>query len=162
MKLGPVLTYKNLDEAERLVGKSIVASDVQACIENESECIRPVEYRGIIVYGRLTRVDSRYPYPFVCDRISYQFIREFIEDDEKSPVYRPYDLSDFEVRKSLMGRWYRSRLGNETAVRCFYPPQTGTLDWEVNGVSAKDFVNTCTWIDDGTPCGQLVEEDEDV
>lgn len=72
--------------------------------------------------------------------------------------YKPYNLDDAEVRKSLRGRWFRDT-GNdgdpETMVFFFCHNESG---WRVNAqYFADSFLRDCIWLDDGTPCGRRVE-----
>lgn len=148
MKLGRVLTYKDIDEAKRLIGKKVVASDFYASIcDDDTACD--------CMYDTLKAVHADKVCPFEYNTIySTQFIREVIED-ESDPLYEPYDLSDPKVRDSLRGRWFRDEYGNEVLVNLFdYYKSRNVL--HVNGYSSKVFLENCKWLD-GTPCGRRVE-----
>ncbi len=148
MKLGPVLTYKNVDEAKRLIGKKVVASDFYASIcDDDTACD--------CVHDTLKAVHADKVCPFECITFyGTQFIREILDEAK----YEPYDLSDKEVRGSLRGRWFMDEYDNEVPVRDFYCFKNRSV-WYVNGYSPKDFLEKCKWLD-GTPCGQLVHAGE--
>lgn len=149
MKLGPVLTYKDVNLTVRLIGKRCKFSNVLSEIE-----------RGNGISAILFDAELYNDHPFVFNlpggKERYQFIREVIEDEPEGQQYKPYDLSDKNVRDSLRGRWFRDEYGNELFVRDFYCFKDGSV-WYVNGYSPKDFLEKCKWLDDGTPCGRRVE-----
>lgn len=95
MKLGKVLSYKDIDEAKTLIGKKVLASNVQALIESDKKCEEegyPPDYKMI---GILREVNDKYLHPYQCYHqtlIGYQFIREVIEDPSDQSEYEPYDL----------------------------------------------------------------------
>ena len=154
MKLGPVLTYKDIDEAKRLLGKKVVFSDNLNLIENDSHCKNESHQNSV-----LTHISDDNSRPFVDSiGIKNQFIREVIEDDPEEPRYKPYDLSDPAVRKSLRGRWYKrvDRNDFERAIDTFY---CNDGRWTVNAYDAEYFLKYFNWLD-GTPCGQLVHAGE--
>jgi hypothetical protein len=77
MKFGKVLTYKDIDEAEKLVGKKVVASENFYLIGDEAFCREYAKQFKITLAG--ARKDL---YPFtVSNSNKYQFIREVIEDE---------------------------------------------------------------------------------
>lgn len=151
MKLGRVLTYKDVNLTVRLIGKRCKFSNALSEIEhgNGSSSI-------------LSKVYRHNDYPFAFNLPSgtgcYQFIREVIEDETDKPRYKPYDLSDPKVRDSLRGRWYKVEDPDgtrEEMVTRFLSPAF-TKIWEVNGWTVERFLKYCHWIDDGTPCGRLM------
>jgi len=153
MKLGPVLTYKDVDEAKRLIGKKVVASDFYAPIcDDDTACD--------CVHDTLKAVHADKVCPFECN-IFYgtQFIREILDEAK----YEPYDLSDPKVRDSLRGRWYKVEdpdgTREEMVTRFLSPAFTKT--WEVNGWDGEYLLKYCHWIDDGTPCGKLVNKEDE-
>ena len=158
MKLGKVLTYKNVDEAKKLIGKRVVAADTLFGAENYENLYREALGRGGIC---LSKVVEGNPYPFrVSNGTVYQFIREVIDDE---PRYEPYDLSDPKVRDSLRGRWYKVEDPDgtrEEMVTRFWSSKF-TNKWEVNGWDEKYFLKYCHWIDDGTPCGRRVDKEDE-
>lgn len=149
MKFGKVLTYKDIDEAKKIIGKKVVCSDCLKDIEDEEWCSC-----GILL--RLEKVDD-FNIPFIFHNgTRYQFIREVIDDE---PRYEPYDLSDKKVRDSLRGRWYKFEDTDETREKMvtgfMFSPYTE--EWWVNGWDVEGFLKYCHWVDDGTPCGRRVE-----
>lgn len=86
-----------------------------------------------------------------------------MEDKEldRTEGYRPYDIEDPEVRKSLRGRWFRDVREDDTpemAVSSFGCNEDG-YEWCVNEIyTARTFLRDCVWMDDGSPCG--VKEDK--
>lgn len=79
MKFGKVLTYKDIDEAERLEGKKVVASENLYLIEDEAYCREYAKQYKITLAG--ARKDL---YPFTAsDSNKFQFIREVIEDESE-------------------------------------------------------------------------------
>lgn len=156
MKFGKVLTYKNVDEAKKLIGKRVVASDTLFEAENYEKLYREALRRGGIC---LSKVVEGSPFPFrVSNGAAYQFIREVLPD---KPEYEPYDLSDKKVRDSLRGRWYKwegpDGTREEMVNRILFPLYT--KKWEVNGRTVEDFLKHCHWIDDGTPCGRRMDKE---
>lgn len=149
MRLGKVLTYKDVDEARRLIGKKVVASDFYAPIcDDDTACD--------CVHDTLKAVHADKVCPFECITFyGTQFIREVIDDE---PRYEPYDLSDPEVRDSLRGRWFRDEYGNEVPVSLFDYHKNRNV-WQVNGYSSKSFLEKCKWLD-GTPCGRRADKDK--
>lgn len=110
MKLGKVLTYKDTDEAKKLIGKKVVASDFYASICNDDTACD-------CVHDTLKAVHADKVCPFECITFyGTQFIREILPDETYKPRYEPYDLSDKKVRDSLRegGMWAR---GLETSIR---------------------------------------------
>ena len=156
MKLGKVLTYKDVDEAKKLIGKRVVAANTLFGAENFENLYR-LGRSGIC----LSKVVEGNRYPFkVSNGTVCQFIREVIDDE---PHYEPYDLSDPKVRDSLRGRWYKVEDTDETReemVNSFlFSPHT--KEWWVNGWDVGGFLKYCHWIDDGTPCGKLVNTEDE-
>lgn len=145
MKLGRVLTYKDLDEARRLIGKKVVASDFYASIcDDDTACD--------CIHDTLKAVHAEDDCPFECNTIySTQFIREILDEAK----YEPYDLSDKKVRDSLRGKWFKNKHDTEEPVSNFCYFKNRSV-WYVNGYSSKDFLENCTWLD-GTPCGRRVD-----
>lgn len=152
MKFGPVLTYKDLDEAKRLIGKKVVAINTLLSIDDERDgqtynecCLEKI-------------VKSGYPF-LMSDGCFYQFIREILPDKPEGSRYVPYDFSDPKVRDSLRGRWYRTKSGNEYQVTEFMAPNKFSDEWAFGGFCAATFLHSCTWLEDGTPCGKKVDDD---
>ena len=152
MKFGKVLTYKDIDEAKRLVGKKVIYSDVLKEIRTKADALASIWGRPVI----LTEVVEGNPFPFrVSNGTVYQFIREVIDDETCKPRYEPYDLSDKKVRDSLRGKWFKNKHDTEEPVSNFCYFKNRSV-WYVNGYSSKDFLEKCKWLD-GTPCGRRVE-----
>lgn len=152
MKLGKVLTYKNVDEAKKLIGKRVVASDTLFGAENYENLYREALGRGGIC---LSKVVEGNPFPFrVSNGTVYQFIREVLPD---KPEYEPYDLSDPKVRDSLRGRWYKVEDTDDEEMVNGFQFSPYTEEWWVNRWDAVGFLKYCHWVDDGTPCGRRVE-----
>lgn len=160
MKLGKVLTYKDVNEAQRLVGKKVVALENLYLIKDEMFCFGYTKENEITLAGA-----KKCLHPFALsngDKV--QFIREVIDEETYKPIYWPYNLSDPKVRDSLRGRWYKwegpDGIGEEMVTRFLLSPCT--KKWEINGWDGEWFLKHCHWIDDGTPCGKLMNmEDED-
>lgn len=154
MRFGPVLTYRDIDEAKKLVGKKVVYSDNLKEIETKADILATIWGKPMTLTG-INGGDSDF-YPFLLeDNSSSQFIREVIEE-ESDPHYEPYDFSDSKVRDSMRGRWYRTKSGNEYQVTEFMAPNKFSDEWVFGGFCAATFLNSCTWLEDGTPCGQRV------
>lgn len=171
MRFGRVLTYKDLDEAKKLVGKKVVASDFYASIcDDDTACD--------CMYDTLKAVHADKVCPFECDAIySTQFIREILLDkpeyepyDLSDPAvrdslreYKPYNLDDAEVRKSLRGRWIIYTKGDEYTteeVIIVGFGKQGKDYWKViTGTGEIDATELLEYyiFDDGTPCGRKVE-----
>ena len=72
MKYGKVLTYKDAEEARKLIGKKVVGSYCLSKIENYPEKIEP---------EILTGIDDELDFIFKAgDYYGFQFIREIIEE----------------------------------------------------------------------------------
>lgn len=153
MRFGRVLTYKDVAEAEKLIGKKVIHSDSFKYLETRPDkWLRPTILTGI------DKGDSCY-YPFrLLDGTVVQFIREVIDDETDKPLYEPYDLSDKKVRDSLRGRWFRDEYDNEVPVSLFDYHKNRNV-WQVNGYSSKSFLEKCKWLD-GTPCGRRADKDK--
>lgn len=149
MKLGRVLTYKDVDEARRLIGKKVVASDFYASIcDDDTTCD--------CIHDTLKAVHAEDDCPFECNTIySTQFIREVLDEAK----YEPYDLSDPKVRDSLRGRWFRDEYDNEVPVSLFDYHKNRNV-WQVNGYSSKSFLEKCKWLD-GAPCGRMMNREDE-
>ena len=157
MKFGPVLTYIDVDEAEKLIGKKVIHTDSFKYIETRPDkWLRPTILTGV------DKGDSCY-YPFkLLDGTVVQFIREVIDDE---PHYEPYDLSDPAVRDSLRGRWIIYTKGDEytteeVIIVCFGKP--GKHYWKViigtGDISATELLEYYIF-DDGTPCGRRMDKE---
>ena len=74
MKYGRVLTYKDAEEAKKLIGKKVVGSYCLSKIENYPEKIAP---------EILTGIDDELDFIFEAgDYYGFQFIREIIEEPQ--------------------------------------------------------------------------------
>jgi hypothetical protein len=161
MKFGKVLTYHDVDEARKLIGKKVIYSDVLQEIETKADALAHHDALAS-KWGRpviLTRVVEGTPFPFrISNGITYQFIREVIDGESEDPHYEPYDLSDKKVRDSLRWRRFRDEDGNlEQMVTGFEYNKNGD-EWLVNGIyTASTFLRDCVWIDEGTPCGRRMD-----
>lgn len=163
MKLGKVLTYNDVDEAMELIGKKVIHSDNFKEIGTKEDILASIWGRPTILTGVNDGPSALYPFSLEGNSRS-QFIREVMEDEPEEPRYEPYDLSDKKVRDSLRGRWYKwegpDGIGEEMVTRFLLSPCT--KKWEINGWDGEWFLKHCHWIDDGTPCGKLMNmEDED-
>ena len=86
----------------------------------------------------------------------------------KKPEYVPFDLSNEEDRKALMGKTIKannrpfSRQYVEFTISCFELVDKGAegvgSHWEVNGIKEDELFHDWTFLD-GTKCGKLTEED---
>lgn len=80
---------------------------------------------------------------------------------DRTEGYRPYDIEDPEVRKSLRGRWFRDVREDDTPemmVSSFGCNEDG-YEWCVNEIyTARTFLRDCVWMDDGSPCGVKEEK----
>ena len=160
MKFGPVLTYKDIDEAKGLIGKRVEYSDNLMVLE-----------RSTLESGdTLLDVIENSMEPFLIDTAryhadrkdrTYQFIRGVIEDEPEGLSYEPYDLSNPAVRKSLRGRWiiWNDEDGADEAVIIGFTKQDGD-PWHVRtsigSIDAAELLKFYVF-DDGTPCGRRVE-----
>lgn len=77
MKFGKVLTYKDVEEAKKLIGKKVLRSDFQKIIDTgETEDLEDL-------VTELVEVEATNMRPFCTkDGHWWQFIREVIEEDE--------------------------------------------------------------------------------
>lgn len=79
---------------------------------------------------------------------------------KSSKKYIPFDLSQPEVRDKLRGKWVRSSYSDgmtEMLLNQFYRRENKT--WAVNGYSTDILLKEFVFLD-GTPCGELVENEE--
>lgn len=166
MRFGRVLTYKDVDEAEKLEGKKVVASENLYLIENEAFCREYAKQYKLTLAGARKGLypftvsdDNKFPPSY--DGNKFQFIREVIEE-ESDHHYEPYDLSNPAVRKSLRDRWIIWNDGDEDdadeAEVIGFIKREGD-PWEVKtsigSIDAAELMKFYVF-DDGTPCGQLV------
>lgn len=156
MEFGKVLTYKDIAEAEKIIGKKVIYTDNFKYIETSPDkWLRPTILTGV------DKGDScYYPFKLLAGTVA-QFIREVIED-ESYPHYEPYDLSDPKVRDSLRGRWIIYTKGDEYTTeeviivgfgkqgKDYWKVITGTGE-----ISATELLEYYIF-DDGTPCGRLM------
>ena len=104
MRFGKVLTYKDVAEAEKLIGKRVIYSNCFKSINNSQDCLGLARDFDPLILNEVSKETGLY-YPFrLSDGEAFQFIREVIDDE---PRYEPYDLSDPKVRDSLRGEWFR-------------------------------------------------------
>jgi len=160
MRLGKVLTYKDVDEAKRLIGKRVVASDILYGAESDEDW-------GVLKDEKiyLSKVIEGNPFPFrVSNGTVYQFIREVIDGE---PRYEPYDLSDPAVRDSLRGRWIIYTKGDEYTteeVIIVGFGKQGKDYWKViigtGEISATELLEYFIF-DDGTPCGRMMNREDE-
>lgn len=114
-------------------------------------------------YKLLSVHDGAYG-PFWMDKDSPSSFDFLIRKKEPVKKYVPFDLSNEEARKSLKGRWIKSTDG-EYQISGFhsYDGEDGT-EWEVaiayKYISPEVLLALWTF-DDGTPCGKLVEVEEE-
>lgn len=93
-----------------------------------------------------------------------------IRKKEPEKKYVPFDLSDPEVRKALMGKTIKannrpfSRQYVEFTISCFELVDKGAegVDsyWMVNGIKEDELFHDWTFLD-GSICGKLTEGEED-
>lgn len=76
MKFGKVLTYKDLDEAKRLIGKKFVASNVLKYISDDKACQTYERYCLEKIF------EATYSFR-MSDGCAYRFIREVTDEDDK-------------------------------------------------------------------------------
>ena len=159
MKLGKVLTYRDVNEAKRLIGKRVEYSDNLKAIEES-----PLESGDILLE---VIEDSCEPFRIDTSRYSsqrtiydYQFIREILPDESH---YEPYDLSDPKVRDSLRGRWIIWNDGDtddaDEAVIIGFTKQDGDpwkIQTSIGSIDTAELLKFYVF-DDGTPCGRRVE-----
>ena len=92
-----------------------------------------------------------------------------IRKKEPEKKYVPFDLSDPEVRKELMGKVITAKdrpfsiRYAELTIGCFELRDkdvdgVNCLRWLANGIEAEELVNEWKFAD-GSPCGKLVEEE---
>lgn len=80
MKYGKILTYKDVEEAKRLIGKKIAVSDSFKLITEDPDS-RP--------HTLLVCIDEWDKRPFICeDNSNWQFAREIEEESPKRMTYR--------------------------------------------------------------------------
>ena len=92
MKLGKIYDIRNLEEARKLIGKRVVASD---CLARILDC----DLVGTFV---LDRIQEDSWYPFYAGRFSFQFIREVIEEEKEEPKL---------MTNRQLAEWASKRLG---------------------------------------------------
>lgn len=81
-----------------------------------------------------------------------------IRKAEQEKKYIPFDLSDLEVRDKLRGKWIKSNHSPypEDMITGFYLSED---IWQVNySYNAEELLNDWEFLD-GTPCGELVEDE---
>lgn len=77
MKLGKIYDYRNKEEAKKLIGKKVLATDYICCLEDPKDNLIGI-FRGL-------SNEKKYPFFVAVPSVvytQYQFIREVIEEDK--------------------------------------------------------------------------------
>lgn len=77
MKLGKIYDYRNKEEAKKLIGKKVLATDYICCLEDPKDNLIGI-FRGL-------SNEKKYPFFVAVPSVvytQYQFIREVIEEEE--------------------------------------------------------------------------------
>lgn len=87
MRFGKVLTYHDIDEARKLIGKEVIYSDNLKEIETKADALKRITDalasrwgRPVILTGVYDRPSAFYPFSLEGNSHS-QFIREIIKDE---------------------------------------------------------------------------------
>lgn len=80
MKFGKVLTYKDIDEARKLIGKKVIHSDNFKEIETKADALSSLWSRPAILTGINDTPSAFYPFSLE-NNSSSQFIREIIDNE---------------------------------------------------------------------------------
>ena len=81
---------------------------------------------------------------------------------KKEPVkkYVPFDLSDPDVRKSLRGKWIRTKNNNEEKLIWWFWRNPFDGKWVIDeDIATEELLSDWVFDSDGSPCGKLVEEE---
>ena len=154
-------TYKDViidpEDPRVEIGKEYWMNNIPA------ECLRSAnEDRATLT---LHDIESDRPWPFYNTKSGSWIC--IIRKKEPEKKYVPFDLSDPEVRKSLMGRTIKtsSRPTNtryvELQISCFECIDEGaegidSTHWLVNGIDEVELFDFWKF-EDGSPCGKEVE-----
>lgn len=109
MKFGKIYTYENRDEAMKLVGKKVIASDSLVRVHNPTT--------SVLMLVDIDFCDA--DYPFCCKlnaldcSFHFQFIREVIEEEKEKPkLMTNRQLSEWCIKcgmarhkEIVFGRW---------------------------------------------------------
>lgn len=82
---------------------------------------------------------------------------------KKEPVkkYVPFDLSDPDVRKSLRGKWIRTKNNNEEKLIWWFWRNPFDGKWVIDeDIATEELLSDWVFDSDGSPCGKLVEVEE--
>lgn len=82
---------------------------------------------------------------------------------KKEPLkkYVPFDLSDPDVRKSLRGKWIRTKNNNEEKLIWWFWRNPFDGKWVIDeDIATEELLSDWVFDSDGSPCGKLVEVEE--
>lgn len=146
-------TYKDViidpeDPRVEIGAEYYFALGAQACIEYANSGRRKNTLDGVDKSGEYN--------PFITDEKDYPFI---IRKKGTEKKYVPFNLSDPKVRDKLRCKWIKNKYVSysEDMITAFNLAEDG---WRVNYCySAEELLKDWMFID-GTPCGELVEDEE--
>lgn len=84
-----------------------------------------------------------------------------IRKKEAEKKYVPFDLSDPDVRKSLRGKWIRTKNNNEEKLIWWFWRNPFDGKWVIDeDIATEELLSDWVFDSDGSPCGKLVEVEE--
>ena len=125
MKYGKAYTYNEVEDAKKLIGKNVLASDSLLVIKED-----PVHAKVV----RLVAVTPKISFPFeVHSAVSrfYQFIREIIEKDEPEPKPKQTNSDQMPKYDIVMGSdLFKLKRGVNEVIEYGYEPFGGIFTEE--------------------------------
>lgn len=158
-----VYTYKDIEEAKKLIGKKVIASDsLQGIEEHNALSTEPCTLCAIDEYKMLSR---RYLTSISTE--SYQFIREVIEDE---PSYRPFksiaELVEYWCKNNnnlwqhrnltIPLIWVKDKNTGHNCLIIEYNKDCVFMNGDDVGVSMEELFNEYEFLD-GSPIGVVIE-----
>lgn len=138
MKLGKIYNYKNAEEAKKLIGKKVIATDFFCRLEN------PKDNTFIGIFRGLSN-EKMYPFNVALPSVGfgpYQFIREVIEEEEDEPIL---------MTNRQLAEWIGKKFGEVTSkvyayVNTFWIYEKGEENTSVNEDILIRYYRSNKWI----------------
>lgn len=155
-----IYTYKDIEEAKKLIGRKVIKGNVLKAIENPT---------GDIIVEKLVKIQPDSSFPFITDGQvnDYEFIREVIEDE---PSYRPFksiaELVEYWCKNNnnlwqhrnltIPLIWVKDKNTGHNCLIIEYNKDCVFMNGDDVGVSMEELFNEYEFLD-GSPIGVVIE-----